>query len=134
MPQPVATWNPARGVWETENVALCGHSEPYSATWPTSGTTRNGTAYELPTPAHPTDGSASSSTPGLLPTPTAASRDRTPEEAAQRVVIGWPGGGGPDLASVAALLPTPTVSDTNGPGTHGDGGADLRTAVSLLPT
>jgi hypothetical protein len=32
------------------------------------------------------------------------------------------------------LLPTPTVSDTNGPGMHGDGGADLRTAVSLLPT
>jgi len=31
-------------------------------------------------------------------------------------------------------LPTPTVSDTNGPGTHGDGGLDLRTAVSLLPT
>lgn len=34
----------------------------------------------------------------------------------------------------SGLLPTPTVSDTNGPGTHGDGGADLRTAVSLLPT
>ncbi len=33
-----------------------------------------------------------------------------------------------------ALLPTPTVSDTNGPGAHGDGGTDLRTAVSLLPT
>jgi len=33
-----------------------------------------------------------------------------------------------------ALLPTPTVSDTNGPGLHGDGGQDLRTTVSLLPT
>lgn len=32
------------------------------------------------------------------------------------------------------LLPTPTSSDTNGPGAHGDGGMDLRTTVSLLPT
>ena len=32
------------------------------------------------------------------------------------------------------LLPTPTASDTNGPGAHGTGGADLRTAVQLLPT
>lgn len=32
------------------------------------------------------------------------------------------------------LLPTPTASDTNGAGAHGDGGADLRTSVSLLPT
>ena len=32
------------------------------------------------------------------------------------------------------LLPTVTVSDTNGPGLHGTGGMDLRTSVSLLPT
>lgn len=31
------------------------------------------------------------------------------------------------------LLPTPTRSDSNGPGEHGKG-TDLRTAVSLLPT
>jgi hypothetical protein len=34
----------------------------------------------------------------------------------------------------SSLLPTPTVSDTNGAGLHGDGGLDLRTSVSLLPT
>lgn len=28
------------------------------------------------------------------------------------------------------LLPTPTVSDANGPGGHGDGGMDLRTAIA----
>lgn len=38
--------------------------------------------------------------------------------------------GRPDLT----LLPTPTVSDTNGAGAHSTGGADLRTAVQLLPT
>lgn len=40
------------------------------------------------------------------------------------------GAGRPDLT----LLPTPTASDTNGPGAHGTGGADLRTAIQLLPT
>ena len=34
----------------------------------------------------------------------------------------------------AALLPTPSCSDTNGVGQHGDGGLDLRTTVAMLPT
>ena len=34
----------------------------------------------------------------------------------------------------ASLLPTPSCSDTNGAGAHGDGGLDLRTAVALMPT
>ncbi|MGC4755598.1 hypothetical protein [Micromonospora trifolii] len=29
-------------------------------------------------------------------------------------------------------LPTPTASDSRGPGRHGDGGADLRTTVNYL--
>jgi hypothetical protein len=33
---------------------------------------------------------------------------------------------------VIRLLPTPTVSDTNGPGRRGAGGQDLRTAISQL--
>lgn len=37
-------------------------------------------------------------------------------------------------SSSRGLLPTPTVSDTNGAGAHGTGGPDLRTAVSVLPT
>lgn len=32
------------------------------------------------------------------------------------------------------LLPTPTTSDTNGAGAHGDGGPDLRSTVALLGT
>ena len=65
-PRLIATWNPARGVWETTQTAICEHLEPYSQTWPTSGMTRAGVAYERPTPARLMDGSASS----LLPTPT----------------------------------------------------------------
>lgn len=39
-----------------------------------------------------------------------------------------------DVSESSSLLPTVTVSDTNGAGKHGDGGLDLRTAISLLPT
>ena len=59
--QPLATWNPDLGCWETSQLDLFGHSEPYSAIWPTSGMTRNGSAYPNPWPAHHTTGSESSS-------------------------------------------------------------------------
>ena len=68
MPQPIATWNPARDVWETDlGSLLCEHSVVFSETFPTSGMTVAGTAYELPTSAHHTADPASS----LLPTPEA---------------------------------------------------------------
>jgi len=38
------------------------------------------------------------------------------------------------IASGGRLRPTPTTSNKNGPGVHGQGEADLRTTVSLLPT
>ena len=72
--QPLATWNPASSAWETTDAHLCGHSVVYSETWPSSGMTRRGVAYALPTLALPTDGSESSSSPGLLPTPRAEER------------------------------------------------------------
>jgi len=47
VPKHIATWNSARSVWETDQgTLLCAHSVVWSATWPTSGTTRNGRAYE----------------------------------------------------------------------------------------
>lgn len=64
--QPIATWNPARGVWETSQVnLLCGHLEPWREVWPTSGMTVNGQVFELPTQGHRTTDSEYSS----LPTP-----------------------------------------------------------------
>jgi hypothetical protein len=112
------------------------HSDVFSETWPVCGMTRSGSAFELPTPAPLMDGSASSSSPGLLPTPrvqTHGGAGGVDTGLARRQANGT---GGPNLATaISYLLPTPTVSDTNGPGTHGDGGPDLRTAVStLLPT
>ncbi|MFB9929177.1 hypothetical protein ACFORO_23090 [Amycolatopsis halotolerans] len=129
---------------------FCGHSAPYLATWPTSGTTRRGVAYALPTWAPRTGDSASSS---LLPTPT--SRDeKGPNQRGDETCLhgallptprasdtGTPGrrageGFTPPLSQAIneMLLPTPTASDRFGPGSHGDGGADLRTTVHLLPT
>jgi hypothetical protein len=57
-PQPFATWNPTRGVWETSQLDLYGHLAPYSETWPTSGMTHDGSAYPRPWLAHRITGSA----------------------------------------------------------------------------
>lgn len=66
---PIATWNRVRGVWETTQVnLLCGHSEPYLETWPTSGIAVNGSVFELPMQVHPITVSESS----LLRSPTAS--------------------------------------------------------------
>ena len=74
MPKPLATWNTARDAWEEPDThgLLCEHLAVYSETWPTSGMTRNGTAYALPTSEPATDDSACSSSHGdeMLPTPT----------------------------------------------------------------
>ena len=70
----LAIWNPERDCWETGVVDIFGHSDVFSETWPTSGMTRNGVAYALPTWAPPTTASASSSSPPdeMLRTPAAA--------------------------------------------------------------
>jgi len=129
VPKPIATWNPARDVWETDQACIFGHWAEFSETWPASGMTRRGTALPLPASAHPTAGTGYSSSPGLLPTPSVADglgghMNRSGDRKGELLLPGV----------VRTLLPTPTVSDTNGPGTHGDGGADLRTAVTMLPT
>ena len=70
-PAQLARWNPIRDCWETTQQAslLSEHLDVYSETWPTSGMTRSGVAYELPTWEPPTGDSASSF---LLPTPVAS--------------------------------------------------------------
>jgi hypothetical protein len=64
----------------------------------------------------------------LLPTPTARTQDRTPEEAARRHLpgraMGRNGGASPDLASVAALLPSATGESTRPPFGAGNASSD----------
>ena len=138
MRQPIATWSRARGVWETPEVnLLCGHSVPYSETWPTSGTTRAGRHFPRPALERPTGASESRSSPGLptlLGTPRTASANgvgnlesqvaillKTPTS--QLAVNGGSqhpdkrrqGGHGPTLADeVEHLLPTPQAADAVG--------------------
>lgn len=106
--QRIATWNPARGVWETNQMSLlCAHSVLYSATWPASGMTRNGQAYELPMPVLPTTDSESSSSP-TLPTPT--TQDNSGKcrdhggDLLHEVICGC-------ARAERKLLPTPVVND-----------------------
>jgi hypothetical protein len=113
----IATWNPTRGIWEDPHGQidlLSGHSEPFSETWPTSGTTHGGSAFELPMPELRTDGSASSSSP-TLPTPEAKLSDSGPDYArASRE-----GSGGDDLTTTIARLSTGASTDLRS--SDGDG-------------
>lgn len=84
--QPFAIWNPASGVWETSQLDLSGRSAPYSETWPTSGMTRGGSAYPLPSSVLRIPGSASSSSraaPILFRTPLASDASRGGESLEQ---------------------------------------------------
>lgn len=86
-----------------------GLSEPFSATWPASGSMRSGVAYELPMSAPRMDGSGSSSSPGLLRTPTA---QLAVNGGSQHPTQRKAGGHGPTLADeVEHLLATPTARD-----------------------
>jgi len=70
VPQPLAIWSSARDAWETPGTEglFCEHLDVFSETFPTSGMTLSGVAYELPTWEPATDVSESSY---LLPTPAA---------------------------------------------------------------
>ena len=148
MPRLIATWNPARGVWETPaRSLLCEHLAPFLEIWPDSGTTRDGSAFALPTSALLTSGRGSSSLP-TLPTPDAAVfndgqtvqawADRKEKELAK----GYNGnGGGTPLAMLVRLLPTPEAKlSDSGPDyaratRDGSGGDDLTTTVhKMMPT
>lgn len=78
-PQPFATWNPTRGIWETTQLDLYGQPAPYSAIWPTCGWMHDGSAYQHPLSELPTPGSAYSSSPTaktLFRTPLATDASR----------------------------------------------------------
>lgn len=93
-PAQFAYYDPAESCWKTWPAISLWGSVTYSGTWPKSGMTRGGRAYELPTSAAVTAANGCSS---LLPTPTASEARGT----------GKRGTGGPDLRT--ALLPTPAA-------------------------
>ncbi|WP_371126755.1 DNA cytosine methyltransferase [Streptomyces sp. 2314.4] len=137
---PLATWNPAIGVWETPQASLlCEHSVPYSAPWPTSGSMHAGACFAPPTPAPRTDENGSSSPPGphggplLLKTPTS---NLATNGGSQHPAKRKEGGHGPNLADeVEWLLSTPVASDGSkgSPNQrHGNGDLTLPSAAARL--
>lgn len=110
---PFAFFDPASCSWRTSQPSLDGDSTEYSGTWPRSGTTRAGCAFELPKLGLPTTETGGSASPSLLPTPLA--RDWKAGTGNRYGKIGRP------LSEVAlllpaeplqaAMLPTPRASD-----------------------
>lgn len=138
MPEPIALWNSARGVWERAEVnILCGHSALFWEIFPTSGTWDATGLYPLPPPGHPIAGSGCSFSPGLLPTPTAREKGGRNSRHGDTTR-------GDDLPEAIRYLPTPNATDGKGgnvpvgrmregrPRTAAD--ADLPAAVELLKT
>lgn len=127
LPRRVAQWNQTRGAWETGQLDLFStHSELYLETWSASGMTRDGVAYELPTPELPMADSDYS----LLPTALASDGEKGGPN--QR------GAKGDLRLSSAVLFPTPTTQDaanTGGPSQFDRNSLPLNTLVmTLLPT
>jgi hypothetical protein len=125
VPVPLASWNPARDVWETSHSHIdlfSGLSAVWSETWPTWGMWADGVAYALPTSVPLTGGFGSSSSPGLLPTP--ESSDATGGRVSSEVGGTRPSGAKRAITlatRVDALLRTPTAQlAVNGGSQHPD--------------
>src|SRR6266498_2196323 len=103
---PFATWDRTAGVWVTGQPDLFGRSEWFSATWPTSGSTRHGAAFRLPLWAPATHGSGCSWS-RLLPTPAASSYGSNQSPSPGASVR-------PSLETLVPLLPTPQARDGQG--------------------
>jgi hypothetical protein len=128
-PVSLASLSPDGSSWRTSQLSLDGDSQLFSQTWPRSGMTRSGTAFQLQPLAPLTGGTAS----GLLPTPSASSYGSN-QGGAGRV--------GPvrhSLQSMArhGLWPTPTRQDAandGGPSQFERNSLPLNAAVKTWPT
>lgn len=123
-PEPFASYDPATSSWRTWRTSLQSSEEPsgekFSGTWPRSGTTQSGIAYQLRPSAPRTSVTGSSA---LLPTPMARTNSGTQVSSPSRT-------GGPMLKEALRMLPTPCERDWKGRGYKGQ----LPTELSLLPT
>ena len=144
MQEPLASWNPKRDVWETEQMDLfSGHSDVFSETWPVSGMTRSGLAFELPTWEPPTSGTGCSSLPTPRATRGGSSTEttdllRTPmSNEAEKDWIG------PRMTSghqeflsnqISELLPTPVVKNNENRQSEGYGPNLMEAIRTLFPT
>lgn len=122
-------YDPASRSWKTHQCSLLGDWEPYSETWPRSGTMRNGECWERQTLERRTKETGS----GLLPTPLASNTKAhhmrgadkgkkreprsyltwaTPTVCGNYNRKGASKNSGDGLATMVAKWPTPTVNDS----------------------
>jgi hypothetical protein len=106
-PKPIATWDPDLDCWiasdDDPESLFSVPSLVYSETFPVSGMTLAGTAYELPTLERHTDGSECSSSPTLR-TPNAYDGERGGTQHPQKRLEG---GHQPSLADQIEYLNQP---------------------------
>jgi DNA (cytosine-5)-methyltransferase 1 len=144
----IAVWNTDLKLWTKPNEVLFSeHLELYSATWPTSGMTQSGVAYELPMQVHHTSVSESL----LLRSPTASqgqggalgeaeARKRGNTVGIRDQAMDLAKLQGHKVSREVANLPTPVAQDVSGAMTpearanSGQGyGSSLRDIKYLLP-
>lgn len=126
-PELLAKYDPVSRSWKTSQCCLDEGLDKFSETWPRSGMTRNGIAYQLPPLAPLTNETES----GLWPTPvtldTGARFNRSASKGAKLR---------PTLGAMAkhGLWPTPTTVSGNNCGQLQEwGGARSRRMISHLP-
>jgi hypothetical protein len=129
----LASYDRATQSWRTSQHSLFGGLDEFSETWPRSGMTRSGTAYQLQPLAPPTGEIES----GLLPTPTDVGNMMAPSMQKWRSHRNlWPT---PD-ASVAQFGEKPETwlarrEEVKAKGINGNGmGMPLTIAVQMWPT
>lgn len=130
----LARYDPATCSWRTSQLCLDGGLAEFSETWPRSGLTASGTAYQLAPLVRLTDATES----GLWPTPNRPNGGRTLHH-----VDYWAGTTAyhngkkvqVDLSQAAKFWPTPKAQDSRGgSGRNVEGGPSLTDAVRLWPT
>lgn len=138
-----AIYDPALSSWRTSQGSLFEEWAMYSASWPSSGTTRNGKASRRPPLVPRTSATESSSSPvsanhqAPFPTPSAAVYGSSGNGTGNNVTSR----GRPSLEAMARhnLWPTPTASDWKGPnfserGTASGNGLATAAGGPLNPT
>lgn len=136
----IASWDAALDAWipnqDQTMIPISGHLDVFSGTFPTSGMTVNGVAYEQPTWAPHMADTGSLSLP-LLKTPTSQLAVNGGSQHPDRRKAG---GHGPTLADeVEHLLPTPTVGNATGGNASRSGSRSKElllpgVVMTLLPT
>jgi hypothetical protein len=125
----LASFNPATSSWRTSQLSLLGEWDASSVTFPRSGMTRSGTAYELRTSGLPISEIGS----GSLPIPTPIAGDG--RSARNRTSGRRPGSNhhdGVTLSDFVLMFPTPCARDWKGEGFEGQLGTVA--ASGMWPT